>query len=450
MIAIENYLDRIPPQDLEAERCVLGSVLLVNEVIDEIDTHVSAKCFYAESNRKIFTAIKEMLKDSRGSSVDAVTLRNELVKRGELDICGGVPYIIDLCATVPHASHAGHYAEIVREKWLQRSLIEAATESLREAHQGTDDAAAMISRAERRLLNLAAYETSEVVSMEEAVDETMLKMFEAQDNNGKVDGVPIRFESLQPIIESMGETHMVVLAARPGHGKTALALELAEPALHNGEGVLLLSLEMPRIQITRRMLARMACIPAKAIKSGNIEPDYDIRDLENATAIAKTLPLRIYDGRIDQLKMRQIIRKECRQYHTKMVIIDYLQLIEGLPGVRYATKDQMIGDITREIKLLANELRVPILLLAQLNREIEKRPDKRPKLSDLRDSGSIEQDADVVMFLHRPETDDPEDQPGVAVLSIPKNRHGPTGTAELMFDGTTGIFSHVPYTPKLF
>jgi replicative DNA helicase len=449
MTSIGDFLDKIPPQDLEAERCVLGSVLLVNEVIDEIDEHVSSKCFYADANRRIFATIKEMLKDSRGSSVDAVTLRAELVKRGELDICGGVPYLMQLLETVPHASHAGHYAKIVREKWLSRELIEVCTESLKEAYHGQDDAADLISTHERRLLNLAAYETSEVVGMEEAVEETMLKMFEAQDGSGKVDGVPIRFESLQPIIESMGETHMVVLAARPGQGKTALALELAEPALHNGEGVLLLSLEMPRIQITRRMLARMSSIPAKAIKSGNIE-DYDIRDLENATTIAKTLPLRIYDGRIDQLKMRQIIRKECRQYHTKLVIIDYLQLIEGLPGVRYGTKDQMIGDITREIKLLANELRVPILLLAQLNREIEKRPDKRPKLSDLRDSGSIEQDADVVMFLHRPETDDPTDQPGLAVLSIPKNRHGPTGTADLMFDGTTGIFSHVPYTPKRF
>lgn len=434
MIAPSNFIAQLPPQDLEAERCVLGCVLLVNESLYEVEEHVSAKCFYAEAHRKLFAVVKEMMRDSRGDAVDAVTLRAELVKRGELDAVGGVPYLMQLLETVPHAANAEYYAKIVREKWLQRELIAISTETLREAHHGSDDPAEMIARAERRLLNLAAYETTEVVGMEEAVEEVELKMTEALSRG--VDGVPIMFEDMQPILESFGETHVVVLAARPGQGKTALALEFALPELKAGGCVLMFSLEMPCVQITERLLSRLSGIPAKAIKSGNVEPDYDHRDLETAKVLAKSFPLRIFDGRLDHLKMRQVIRKECRQHAIKMVIIDYLQLITGVPGVRYGTKDQMIGEITREVKLLANELKISVLLLAQLNREGEKRENNKQKLSDLRDSGAIEQDADVVLFLHRPE----EDESNVTITCM-KNRHGPKGTVKLRFDGKTGRFA---------
>ena len=443
---IGEFLDKVPPQDLEAERCLLGSLLLANEAVDIVDPIVSVSSFYADAHRRIYSAIYDLYQLNRKSSVDAVTLRDELSHRVELDVIGGVPYILQLLETVPHAEHAEFYAKIVSEKFRQRQVIEACTESLKDAYHGNVRALSVIESTERKLALIMGDSVIEVASAEASVNEMVARMCRTIENDGAVEGVRISWGPLRDMIDSFAESCLNVLAARPSQGKTAFMLDCALTPAMDGESVLVISLEMSRVELTQRFVSRLSGVPFKEIRSGiprregeSIEAmEARQADVMDAVDRFKQLPIRIVDGRMNIAQLKQIVRKEYRVHGTRFVLIDYLQLLDISEHMLKSQPTHQVGEMTRELKLLAKELKIPFLLLSQLNRGVEMREDKTPRLSDLRDSGAIEQDADVVIFLHRPESYRPEDMPGIAVLSIAKNR--PIGKVYLNYDKTCGRF----------
>ena len=429
--AIGDFLDKVPPQDLEAERCVLGSILLVNDTIDEVQSQITSNCFYADAHRRIFKAVHEMYEAGiRG--IDAVTLRDELTRRAELEVIGGSPYILQLLQTVPHAGHAEYYAKIVREKWLQRSLIEACTESLKEAYHGHSDVEEILAQAEQRIFSIVENGANiDKMALGDIMDDAFARIFARIDAGDKTSGLTSGFQGLDEITGGFQETELIVLAARPSMGKTALVCNFALAGAATGEGVLIFSLEMSSLELAERFLCMQAKVDGHRVRQGDLD-EIEQHALMEASNVLKKYPLYIDDqaGRT-MSQIASISRRLKRRFDIKIIIIDYLQLIEsddkGMP------REQQVSTITRRLKFLAKDLRVPVIALAQLNRGVETRDDKRPRLADLSESGAIEQDADIVMFLHRPDAYDPEDRPGEADLIMAKNRHGPIGTVELVW-----------------
>ncbi len=428
---IGDFMDKVPPQDLEAERCVLGSILLVNDAIDEVQSQITHACFYMDAHRRIFKAIQEMYETGvRG--IDAVTLRDELTRRAELDVVGGTPYLLQLLATVPHAAHAEYYAKIVREKWLQRSLIEACTESLKEAYHGHDDVEDILSKAEQRIFSIVENGANiDKMALGDIMDDAFARIFARIDAEGTTSGLTSGFSGLNEITGGFQETELIVLAARPSMGKTALVCNFALAGAATDAGVLIFSLEMSGLELAERFLCMQAKVDGHKVRQGDLD-EIEQHALLEAANVLKKYPLYIDDqaGRT-MSQIASISRRLKRRFDIKIIIIDYLQLIES--DDRNMPREQQVSTITRRLKFLAKDLRVPVIALAQLNRGVETREDKRPRLADLRESGAIEQDADIVMFLHRPDAYDPEDRPGEADLIMAKNRHGPIGTVELVW-----------------
>lgn len=428
---IGDFLDKVPPQDLEAERCVLGSILLLNDAIDEVQTQITHVCFYSDSHRRIFKAVQEMY-EAGARGIDAVTLRDELERRAELEIVGGTPYILQILETVPHAAHAEYYAKIVREKWLQRSLIEACTESLRDAYHGHSDVEDILSQAEQRIFSIVETGASvDKMSLDDIMKDTLSRIFSRIDAGEATSGLTTGFNGLDEMTGGFQETELLVLAARPSMGKTALVCNFALAGAATGAGVLLFSLEMSSVELAERFLCMHAKVDGHRVRQGELD-EVEQHALMEASNQLKSYPLYIDDqaGRT-MSQIASISRRLKRKFDIKLIIIDYLQLIES--DDKAMPREQQVSTITRRLKFLAKDLRVPVIALAQLNRGVETREDKRPRLADLRESGAIEQDADIVMFLHRPDAYDPEDRPGEADLIMAKNRHGPIGTVELVW-----------------
>ena len=428
---IGDFMDKVPPQDLEAERCVLGSILLVNDSIDEVQSQITHACFYMDAHRRIFKAIHEMYEaGTRG--IDAVTLRDELTRRAELDVVGGTPYLLQLLETVPHAAHAEYYAKIVREKWLQRSLIEACTESLKEAYHGHEDVEDILSKAEQRIFSIVENGANiDKMALGDIMDDAFARIFARIDAEGTTSGLTSGFSGLNEITGGFQETELIVLAARPSMGKTALVCNFALAGAATDAGVLIFSLEMSGLELAERFLCMQAKVDGHKVRQGDLD-EIEQHALLEAANVLKKYPLYIDDqaGRT-MSQIASISRRLKRRFDIKIIIIDYLQLIES--DDKNMPREQQVSTITRRLKFLAKDLRVPVIALAQLNRGVESREDKRPRLADLRESGAIEQDADIVMFLHRPDAYDPEDRPGEADLIMAKNRHGPIGTVELVW-----------------
>lgn len=437
---IGEFLDKLPPQDLEAERCVLGSVLLENNSFDEVQPVVSAACFYSESHRRIFSAISGLLTGKVPVAVDAVTLRDELTRRGELDAVGGTPYLLQLLETVPHAAHAEYYANIVREKWLKRSVIEASTFAMKEAYTGATPAAELLEVVETRLSKLNDIEATDVISLSDSVDEAMEQMFLAIDDPRSLPGVEIPYEEMSNALVKFVPSCLYILAARPSHGKTALSMAIAKHVAASGGNVLVFSLEMTHLELTRRLLAEETGVPTKAILRGQVDGDEQNAIFEASQKI-KYYPIRIADSDATVASIRHVSRREKRTHGIDFLIVDYLQHISAPHGSM--NREREVAEMSSALKKLAKSLNIPVLCLAQLNRGVEGREDKTPKLADLRDSGSIEQDADAVLMLHVPHKYDdtlPRGRNGVAIITIAKNRHGPTGSVTLNYDETSGRY----------
>lgn len=426
-----SALTSVPPQDLDAEKSVLGSILFSSEAFDEVIQHLQANCFYSDPHRRIFQCVHNMYE--RGvRAIDVVTLAHELKKQGDLEEIGGPPYLNEIMASVPHAAHAEYYARIVRDKWLQRSLIEACTETLKEAYHGSDEVENILAQAERRVFGIVEQqENIDRIAIDDILDATFQRIFERMDQEEAISGLPTGLYGLDEYTSGFQPTELIVLAARPSMGKTALVCNFALSVAKAGHGVLLFSLEQSKLELAERLLCIYAKISGHKLRKGELE-DFEQHTLIEAANEMRKFPIFIDDvaGRT-MSQVAAIARRLKRRSNLQIVIIDYLQLIESED--RNLPREQQISSITRRLKFLAKDLDIPVIALAQLNRGVEQREDKRPRLSDLRESGAIEQDADIVMFLHRPEAYDPEDRPGEADLIVAKNRHGPIGTVELVW-----------------
>ncbi|MBT6156998.1 MAG: replicative DNA helicase [Planctomycetaceae bacterium] len=429
-VSTNNLFDRLPPQNLDAERSVLGSILLVNEAIDEVAEFLDADHFYGDAHRRMYAAIAK-LHDSGIRGIDAVTLGNELALHSELEEVGGVPYLVEVLESVPHAGHARYYANIVRDKSVQRSLIYACTEILRESYDPAGDTEELLQSAEKQIFQiLEGQEETAHFDIGNILIDAWDRINERLESDDSFSGLPTGYTDFDAKTNGLQPSELIILAARPSMGKTALACNWAvNIAAATGRGVLFFSLEQSRLELAERFLCIRSQINGHKLRSGDL--DEEERDkLMKASQELSEIPLFIDDkpGRTVG-QMGAIARRLKRQNDIGLMVIDYLQFVE--PEDRQAPREQQIALITRRLKNIGKELGIPVIALAQLNRGVEMREDKRPRLADLRESGAIEQDADLVTFLHRPDAYDPTDQPGVAEVIIAKHRSGPTGIVPL-------------------
>lgn len=427
-------IDRVPPQDLDAERGVIGCILLANDSLDEVTQNLSAEQFYLDAHQKIFGTMVE-LRNNQVNSIDAVILANALAKRGVLAAIGGIDYLEQLLNCVPHAGRVKYYADIVRDKWLLRRMIGTATEILRASYEESEDTAALLEKAEQSIFKIGQQkETGARLELRDILLRTFSRINDRIARGGAISGHTTGFRDLDTKINGLQASELVILAARPSMGKTAFVVNVAEAVAEISEAaVVLFSLEMSAEELAERFLCVRARLQVHKIRKGDLTED-EKELLADTAAELNNLPIYIDDqpGR-NMSQINAICRRLARDQRHKLglVVIDYLQLIE--PEDKRAPREQQIAGITRRLKFLAKELQVPVLALAQLNRGVELRDDKRPRLADLRESGAIEQDADIVTFLHRPEMYDSEDRPGEAEIVVAKNRNGPTGIVTLAF-----------------
>ncbi|MCA8996291.1 MAG: replicative DNA helicase [Planctomycetaceae bacterium] len=422
---------KLPPQDLDAEKSVLGCLLLSSEAYDEVIQRLHPDCFYGDNNKRIFQCIRDMYEEGL-RAIDVVTLANQLRKKGDFAEVGGAAYLNEIMAAVPHAAHADYYAKIIREKWIQRAIIEACERTLREAYDETTELEELLGMAEKRIFGiLENQEDVDWIFIDDILDAAFQRIFERMDQEDTITGLHTGSYGLDDYTGGFQPTELIVLAARPSMGKTALVCNFAMAAARANKGVLLFSLEQSKLELAERLLCIHAKISGHKLRKGELD------EFEQATLDESSIEMRKYPIYIDDTAGRTmsqiaaIARRLKRRGNLEIVIIDYLQLIESED--RNISREQQISSITRRLKFLAKDLDIPVIALAQLNRGVEQREDKRPRLSDLRESGAIEQDADIVMFLHRPEAYDPEDRPGEADLIVAKNRHGPIGTVDLVW-----------------
>jgi replicative DNA helicase len=404
--------------------------------MDEVEGLLpSPEAFYAEAHRKIYAAMQALR--SQGRPVDLVTLSEELSRRGQLEEVGGTAYLLQLSEATPTAAYAEHYARIVAEKWTLRRLIQAAGEAMRLAYEEAGSLDEILDTAGKKILEVALTKTdTEARPMRELVHETFEHIEALFQNKGEVAGVRTGFKELDQLIGTLGPGSLNIIAARPAMGKTAFALTIAQnAALKEGVGVGIYSLEMPAAQLTLRMMCSEARIDMNRVRLGQLT-DRDFSRLVDVASRLSEAPIYIDDTPdLTLMELRARARRLVSQNQVGLIIIDYLQLMSG-PGSGKSgeNRQQEIAAISRGLKALARELGVPIIALSQLSRAVEARPNKRPMLSDLRESGSIEQDADLVMFIYRDEYYNPHsEKAGIAEIIVGKQRNGPTGTVELQF-----------------
>jgi replicative DNA helicase len=433
--------DRLPPQNLDAEKSVLGSILLANDVIDDVLDVLRAEHFYNDANREIFATLVAM--NERGlRGLDPVTVAEELERRGVLGEVGGPLYVHDILESVPHAAHVEYYARIVREKWVERTLIGACHDILKDSYDPTRDTVDVLDSAEQRIFSiLEQQESAQNLAIKDILLATWNRINERLQNAGTISGIPSGFADLDKGTNGFQRSELIILAARPSMGKTAFVCNVAEAVAANGFPVVLFSLEQSKLELAERLLCIRSRIDGHKLRGGDLEPA-DRHALMEASQELSEMPLFIDDqpGR-KMSAIAAICRRIKRQHGCGMVVIDYLQLVEAEDSRQ--PREQQVAQITRRLKFLAKELDAPVIALSQLNRGVETRKegDKRPRLADLRESGAIEQDADVVMLLHRPEVYLDHGAPdyeerldavhGLAELIVAKNRSGPTDVVRL-------------------
>jgi replicative DNA helicase len=428
--------DRVPPQSKEAEMGVLGSILRDNNVLNEVQQIVRADNFYFDAHQKIFQAVVETYND--GKPVDAVILFEVLKQRKQIEDVGGPLYIAELFDSAPTAANAEYYARIVREKAIVRNLIHANTELLRDAYDGTMPADELLGMAERRVLEIAEKGTvGELKTLNDAMKEALDRIDARSTGNLSEVGVPTGYIDLDNLTAGLHENELVILAARPGIGKTAFALNMVRHAVVDERmPVFFVSLEMARVELAERLLACQSRVDSFKLRKGTLN-SHDIQRLmeagEQLRGPARD-PVKLF---IDDTPAQTMLRIAANARRLKMkhglrlVVIDYLQLIE--PENRRDPRQEQVAQISRRLKFLAKELHIPVIALAQVNRASEDRQDHKPRLSDLRESGSLEQDADTVMILHRPGKFDGNADDNVLEVIVAKQRNGPTGEVTLTY-----------------
>jgi replicative DNA helicase len=432
----DDILKRVPPQNLEAEQSVLGAILLDNEAINQALEVLAAEDFYRESHRQIFRAMGDLT--DRNQPVDAITLTDALRGKNALDAVGGAAYIAELAALVPTAANVAHYARIVREKAVLRSLGSIATEIASGAYDQPSNVDDFLDTAEHRIFEISERRIRPAFHMMPELTRESLKLIERlYERKELVTGVPTGFLDLDRITAGLQPADLIIIAARPSMGKTALALNIAAHAAMEADprvGIAFFSLEMSKEQLVLRMLCSEARVDSARARAGYLgERDFP----KLAQAAARLSESNIYiDDSSDitaiQLKAKCRRLKRERSSNLGLIVIDYLQLMRSArPG---ESREKEIAEISRSLKALAKELNVPVVALSQLNRQVETRPDRRPLLADLRESGALEQDADVIAFIYRDDMYHRDSkEPGVAEVIVAKQRNGPTDTAKLTY-----------------
>ncbi len=398
---------RVPPHNNDAEISVLGSILLENDVLLQLGDTLSPEMFYREGHRKIFASMRNL--QERGEPVDLVTLSDELTKRGTLDDVGGLTYLIGLSDQVPTSAYAEHYARLVQEKFTLRQLISASSQAMKLAYDGQLPLEDLLDKAEKMIFEVAEHKKKgdQYQAMSDVVQDTFEYITLLHSNKGIPDGVASGFRDLDEYISGLQKGSLNVLAARPSMGKTAFALSIAQNVALRGEKtVAVFSLEMPSVQLALRMLCSEARVDMNRIRSGQLN-ERDFERLAHAAGRLAEAPMIIDDEpdlTVNALRSK-LRRIQAQHGNLGLVVIDYLQLMSGNKGNSGGNENrqQEISVISRNLKSIARELEVPVMVLSQLSRAVEQRPNHRPMLSDLRESGAIEQDADIVMFIYRDE-----------------------------------------------
>lgn len=433
---------RIPPHDLDAEQATLGSIMLNPSALNEIIDIVQAETFYSEKHRIIFKAMIDLF--SKNEPIDLLSLSTSLKNRGQLEQIGGRTYLTDLTNSVPASTNVKHYARIVYKKNLMRRLVEAgehlANVGFSESDAPVED---LMDEAEKKVFAITGDPKGQnFVSLKQSLHETWEQLEKLHDSKESLGGVSTGFTSLDNLLGGLHKSDLIILAARPSVGKTTLALDIARnAAVKTNVPVGIFSLEMSAQQLTQRMLSAQAHVDAWKLRTGKLTAETDFSKIRDALNELSKAPIYIDDQAGNSIiKMKSVARRWKTEFGLGLIVIDYLQLMNT--SKNYDSMVNQVTEISRSLKGLARELNVPVLALSQLSRAVESRGGK-PRLSDLRDSGSIEQDADVVMFIHREDrsgTRTDSESTGIAEILIEKHRNGPVGKVDLYFDEKNSTF----------
>jgi replicative DNA helicase len=427
-------LERTLPHNIDAEKSVLGAILVNNENYYRVLENIKPEDFYLDAHRVIYRKMVELIENSK--AIDLITIQEELVRASQLEAAGGITYLASLLDGIPHLIHIEHYIEFIREKSLLRQMVTAANKIMAECFDQAEPAEEILDRAEQSLFDLSERRMRSgfvsVKEMELAATKLLEKLYTERE---MITGIASGFRDLDRLTSGLQRGDLVILAARPSMGKTALCLNIAQHvALHKNEPVGIFSLEMSKEQLLMRMLCAEARVDAHKVRTGYLAKD-DFRKLIDSLGRTTQAPMYIDDSStLTVMEMRAKCRRLKAERGLSLIIVDYLQLMSGYGRIENRTQE--ISGISRGLKALAKELDVPVMALSQLSRAPEQRQgDHKPQLSDLRESGSIEQDADLVMFIYREEVYKPdnEENKGLAELIIAKQRNGPTGTVKLAF-----------------
>jgi len=432
---------RVPPQSLEAEKALLGAIMIKPECMYDISDVVSADSFYVDKHRLIYKAMRDLF--SKSEPIDVLSVSARLKANKAIERVGGASYLTELVNTVPATANAHHYADLVQRAATLRSLIDAAEYIAELGFDEGNDLEEVLDAAEKRMYEITnAPGLHKFVSMQESLGEAWERIDHLHNSTDEMRGIPTGYKDLDNLLAGLQKSDLIILAARPSMGKTALALDIArQTAVNHNTAVGIFSLEMSSQQLVDRMLASQARVDAWKLRTGKLTTDDEFAKIREAIDKLSSAPIYIDDKPANNiLGMRSVARRLKREHGLGLIIVDYLQMMAPTGKHSADSLVQQVTEISRSLKSLARELEVPVLALSQLSRAVEQRRGK-PRLSDLRDSGSIEQDADVVMFIHREDKmNDTSDRPNIAEIMIEKHRNGPVGKVDLYFDEKKASF----------
>ena len=429
-------LGKIPPHDIEAEQAVIGSMLTDKDAVMEAVEVLKPESFYREDNKLIFTAIVNLY--NKSEPIDLVTVKDELFSMGSFEKVGGFEYLVTLPDKVPTTANVQKYIKIVEEKWTVRNLIKTANEIIDLGYNPTEDVEDIMAGAEKKIFDIIQKNSQKTYTpINEVLVESFTKLEELYNRKSKITGVPTGFSDFDNMTAGLQGSDLILIAARPAMGKTAFALNIAaHAAIRENVPVALFSLEMSKDQLVNRILCMEAMVDSNKVRTGKLEED-DWNKLAGVVGPISDSGIYIDDTPgISIMEIRTKCRKLKMEKDIGLIVIDYIQLIQGSSNRKNGSREQEIAEISRTLKILAKELNVPVVALSQLSRAVEQRPDHRPMLSDLRESGSIEQDADIVIFLYRDDYYNPDsEEKDIAEIIIAKHRGGSTGTVKLLWMG---------------
>jgi replicative DNA helicase len=428
--------DRMPPQNVEAEQSVLGSLMIDKNAVIKIADLISPEDFYKDTHAKIFEAMLYLYESHE--PIDLLSISNRLKETGHLEQVGGNSYLASLANTVPTAANIVHYAKIVEKKAILRKLIDNASQIVVNAYDEKNEVEDVLDEAERKIFAVSQkHIRQDFTSVKPILEEAFDRIDELSKNKGKLRGVPTGFRDLDKILSGLQESNLIILGARPSMGKSSFVMDIARQAAVQAKvPVGIFSLEMSKGELIDRLICSQARVDLWKMRTGNLSSsgeNDDFSRIGHAIGVLSEAPIFIDDtAGLNVMEMRTMARRLQSEHGLGLIIIDYLQLIEGRSNVE--NRVQVVSEISRSLKGLARELRIPIIALSQLSRGVESREDQKPKLSDLRESGSIEQDADVVMFIYREDfAKKNAEKTGIANIIIAKHRNGPIGEIELYF-----------------